>query len=173
MSSENEKDSRAAAALLGAAGLAFALLVWRSYHNDAPRVASYTAAAPAPAPAPAAPQVETLETLEALAESQRGARRFDEAARTYRRMLELEPGNASVHNELGLALHYSGRSDEALAVLKKATALDPKLQRAWLSYGFVSKSAGKEAQARAALEKTIALGPSTPQGREALSMLGR
>ncbi|MBI2787361.1 MAG: tetratricopeptide repeat protein [Elusimicrobia bacterium] len=177
MSTENEKDTRAAYAVLAAAGLALAGLVWRSYHNDAPRIESYAAPA-APAAAPAAGvagalQVETLEALNAAAEGHLASRRYGEAIRVYRRMLELEPKNASILNELGLALHYDGKSDEAVETLRKATALDPKLQRAWLSQGFVLKSTGQDAKARVALEKTIALGPSTPQGVEARKMLGR
>lgn len=174
MSTEDEKDSRAAYAVLAVAGLAFAGLVWRSYHNDAPRIASYTAPAATPAPGVAgALQVETVEALNAAAEGHLASRRYGEAIRVYRRMLELQPGNASILNELGLALHYDGKSAEAIEALKKATALDPKLQRAWLSQGFVLKSTGQDAKARAALEKTIALGASTPQGVEARKMLGR
>lgn len=174
MSTQDEKDSRAAYAVLAAAGLAFAGLVWRSYHNDAPRIASYTAPAATPAPGVSgALQVETIEALNASAEGHLAARRYGEAIRVYRKMLALEPGNASILNELGLALHYDGKSAEAVETLKKATALDPKLQRAWLSQGFVLKSTGQDAKARVALEKTIALGPATPQGVEARKMLER
>jgi tetratricopeptide (TPR) repeat protein len=174
MSPENEKHPWVAPAVLAAFGLAVSFLVWRSYHNDAPRITTYTAPAATPAPGVSgAPQVETIETLNALAEGHLAARRFGPAIQAYRKMLELQPENASIHNELGLALHYAGKSDEALVALKKATALDPKMQRAWLSQGFVLKSTGKAAQARAALEKTVALGPSTPQGVEARSMLKR
>lgn len=171
MNTENEKNSRAAYALLGAAGLAVALLVWRSYHRDAPAVTVYTA--PPPSSVSGALQVETADALNALAETHLAARRFGEAVRVYRKMLDLDPKNASIYNELGLALHYEGKSDQALDALRKATVLDPKLQRAWLSLGFVLKSTGQDARAREALTKTIALGPATPQGREALSMLQR
>ncbi|MDP3543098.1 MAG: tetratricopeptide repeat protein [Elusimicrobiota bacterium] len=171
MSTLNEKNSWAAPALLAAAGLAVALLVWRSYHRDAPRVTAYTA--PPAATISGALQVETAETLHALAETHLAARRFSDAQAVYRKILALDPKNASVYNELGLVLHYQGKSDEALEALKTATTLDPGLQRAWLSYGFVLKSTGKDAQARLALEKTVALGASTPQGVEARSMLER
>jgi len=176
MSTEDDKDSRAAYAVLAVAGLALSGLVWRSYHNDAPRIENYAAPAPAAAPAPSvagALQVETLESLNAAAEGHLASRRYGEAIRVYRRMLELEPKNASLLNELGLALHYDGKSAEAIETLRKATTLDPELQRAWLSQGFVLKSTGQDAKARAALEKTIALGASTPQGVEARKMLER
>ena len=88
-------------------------------------------------------------------------------------MLALAPDNAAIYNDLGLSLHYNGKTVEAIAALKKATTLDPELQRAWLSYGFVLRSAGREKEGRAALEKTIKLNPATAQGIEAKSMLQR
>ncbi|MCR4295303.1 MAG: tetratricopeptide repeat protein [Elusimicrobia bacterium] len=171
MSTLNEKNSWAAPALLAAAGLAVALLVWRSYRRDAPRVTAYTA--PPAATVSGAMQLETAETLQALAEAHLAARRFADAEGVYRKILALDPKNASVYNELGLVLHYQGRSDEALDALKTATTLDPKLQRAWLSYGFVLTTLGRKEQARLALQKTIALDPASAQGREAKTMLGR
>lgn len=174
MSTDQEPNSRAAYAILAAAGLAVAGLVWRSYRNDAPRIENYTLP-----PAPAAPTVsgamkaETAQSLNDLAESHFSARRYGEAAAVYRKMLALEPKNASILNELGLALHYDGKSAEAIEALRKATELDPRLQRAWLSLGFTLKAAGRDAEARAALEKTVALGPATPQGAEARDMLRR
>lgn len=171
MSTQNEKNSWAAPALLAAAGLAVALLVWRSYHRDAPRVTAYTA--PPSATVSGAMQFETAETLHALAEAHLAARRFADAAGVYRKILTLDPKNASVYNELGLVLHYQGKSDEALDALKTATTLDPGLQRAWLSYGFVLTSLGRAEQARLALQKTIALDPASAQGREAKAMLER
>lgn len=171
MSTEKEETSWASIAILAAAGLGALLLVWRSYEKDAPRVTTYQA--PPSAPASSAPQVETPQSLGALADSHLAARRYDEAIGVYRKMLALDPRDAGIYNELGLALHYKGSSEEAVAALMKATSIDPKMQRAWLSTGFVLKSMGREKEARAALKKTIALGPATAQGVEAASMLKR
>jgi len=170
MSEEKEETSWASVAILAAAALAIALLVWRSYVNDAPRVQAYRAPAAAVS---TMPRIETAPSLGALAESHFSARRYDEAAKVYRRMLELQPKDAAIYNELGLALHYSGKGDEAVAALKKATTLDPRLQRAWLSLGFVLKSLGREKPARAALERAVALDPASAPGVEAASMLRR
>jgi Flp pilus assembly protein TadD len=171
---EKEETSWGSIAVLLVAGLVIVGLVWRSYQNDAPRVAAYQAppARSAP-PAAAMPQIETAQSLSALAESHFSAHRYEEAIEVYRKMLALDPKDAATYNELGLALHYTGKSEEALDALKKATALEPKEQRAWLSYGFVLKSMGREKPARAALEKVIALDPATAQGVEAKSMLKR
>lgn len=171
MSTEKEETSWASIAILAAAGLGVLVLVWRSYQNDAPRVTAYQA--PPSAAVSSVPQVETAQSLGALAESHLAARRYDEAIGVYRKMLTLEPRDAGIYNELGLALHYIGKSDEAVAALNKATSLDPKMQRAWLSTGFVLKSMGRDKEALAALKKTIALDPASAQGREAANMIKR
>lgn len=169
MEERKDETSWASVAILAVAGLGVAFLIWRSYHNDAPAVRTYQAPpAAAPMAAPAAPV-----SLAGQAESLLAAHRYDEAAATYRKMLELSPKDASIQNELGLALHYAGKGDEAVAALKKAVALDPKLQRAWLSLGFVQKSLGREKPARAALEKAVALDPASAPGVEAAGMLKR
>jgi Flp pilus assembly protein TadD len=177
MTTEKEETSWGSVAVLAVAGLVIAVLVWRSYQSGAPQITTYQAP-PAPA-APAAPlaagepPVETAQSLAVLAEGHFNAHRYIEAIQAYRKMLILDPADAAVYTDLGLALHYSGKPDEAIAALKKATTLRPKEQRTWLSYGFVLMSNGKEKPARAALEKTIALGPSTAQGIEAKGMLKR
>ncbi len=171
MSTEKEETSWASIAILVVAGLGVAVLVWRSYERDAPRVMTYQA--PPSAAVSSAPQIETPQSLGALADSHLAARRYDEAIGVYRKMLALAPQDAGIYNELGLALHYKGSSEEAVAALKKATSLDPKMQRAWLSMGFVLKSIGRDKEAATALKKTIALGPATAQGIEAANMLKR
>ncbi|MDD5302765.1 MAG: tetratricopeptide repeat protein [Elusimicrobia bacterium] len=170
MSAEKEETSWGSVAVLLVAGIVVVVLVWRSYQNDAPGITTYQAPAAAPA---GAPRAETAPSLAALAESAFNAGRYDEAISAYRKMLALDPNDAGVYTDLGLALHYSGKADEAVAALKKATALEPKGQRAWLSYGFVLKASGREKPARAALEKTVALDPATAQGIEAKGMLKR
>lgn len=171
MSAEKEETSWGSVAVLLVAGLVVAALVWRSYQSDAPPITTYQA--PSAPSAPSAPPIATGQSLAALAESHFNARRYDEAISAYRKMLALDPNDAAVYTDMGLALHYSGKADEAVAALQKATTLDAKQQRIWLSYGFVLKSLGREKQARAALEKTVALGPATEQGIEAKSMLKR
>lgn len=165
MSAENEKSYRGfilifVAAVIG--GVFFHL----SKGDDGARITTSSSAA-------GAPQIETRQSLDAMAESYFSGGHYDAAIGVYRKILARDPNDANVLNELGLALHYSAKSDAALEALEKATALDPKLQRAWLSYGFVLKSLGREKQARAALKQTVALGPATPQGLEAQAMLAR
>lgn len=99
------------------------------------------------------------------------ARRFEAAIPVYRRVLELKPEDADTHNDLGLALHYSGRSQQALELLQAGTELAPEFQRIWLSLGFVALQAGDAPRARKALERAKAIDAATEVGREANRLL--
>ncbi|NBC49014.1 MAG: tetratricopeptide repeat protein [Gammaproteobacteria bacterium] len=100
------------------------------------------------------------------------ARRFDQAIPVYQRVLELKPDDADTRNDLGLALHYTGRSEDAIAMLRKGAQEAPEFQRIWLSLGFVALQAGEIRQARDALERAEAIAPDTEVGREAARLLG-
>lgn len=97
--------------------------------------------------------------------------RFDEAARVYRRVLELNPNDSEAHIDLGLALQYLGDGKGALEHLRAAVAKNPDLQRAWLSLGFVSLQAQDQKGALEALERARTLGPETDAGKEAARLL--
>lgn len=99
-------------------------------------------------------------------------RRFPEAVRVYRRILELNPEDAEAYNDLGLALHYLGDADAAIAQLKIAVGKAPDLQRPWLTLGFLSLQAGEDTQAKAALERARDLDPESDIGQEAARLLG-
>ena len=99
--------------------------------------------------------------------------RYREAIPYYQRLRQLTPGDREVDNDLGLALHYSGKTGDALAVLREAVQQAPEFQRLWLSLGFVSASAQQLAEARQALEKAKALNPNNGIGQEAARLLDR
>ena len=96
---------------------------------------------------------------------------FERAAELYQRLVELTPEDASAYNNLGLTLHYLGRSQDALQILKMGSELQPGFQRIWLTLGFVNKGIGQNAAARQAFEQAIALGVDTDPGRSAQAML--
>lgn len=100
------------------------------------------------------------------------AQQFREAIPVYQRVVELVPDSADARNDLGLALHYSGRSEEGLAVLQEGTDIAPNFQRVWLSLGFVAFQAGQMGIAQQALRRAQALGPDTNIGQEATRLLG-
>lgn len=97
---------------------------------------------------------------------------YAQAIRVYQRVLELAPEDAETHNDLGLALHYVGRSGEAAAILEQGTRLEPDFQRIWLSLGFVSLQTNRAEVARQALSRAQALDPSSAVGAEAGRLLG-
>lgn len=98
--------------------------------------------------------------------------RYADAIPRYRRILELTPDDADAHNDLGLALHYTGQSQAGLALLAKGAQIAPAFQRLWLTLGFVRANSNDPAGARQALERARDLGPDTDIGREAVRMLG-
>ncbi|MEN8180416.1 MAG: tetratricopeptide repeat protein [Pseudomonadota bacterium] len=98
---------------------------------------------------------------------------YAKAAKLYQRVIDLAPLKVEPHNNLGLTLHYLGRSAEALEILNHGTELDPSFQRIWLTLGFVQSSVGNAQEARQALERTVELGADTEPGKSASEMLGK
>ena len=65
-------------------------------------------------------------------------REMYEAAETaFGRAIELDPGMAEAHNNLGIALSRLGRSDEAAAAFEKALGLRPDLASAMNNLGYL------------------------------------
>jgi tetratricopeptide (TPR) repeat protein len=100
-----------------------------------------------------------------------GGRNFEQAAPLYRRLIELNPNDAEAYNNLGLTLHYLGRSGEALQALEQGVAADPGHQRIRLTQGFVNSQLGNVQQAREALAKAIELGGDNSISESARQML--
>lgn len=100
-----------------------------------------------------------------------GNRQYERAAELYRRLVALDPSNVELHNNLGLTLHYLGRSDEALTWLEQGIAKDPAHQRIWLTLGFVSAQTGNVDRARDALHTAVQIDPDSPVGQSAQRML--
>lgn len=96
---------------------------------------------------------------------------YARAAELYEKLATLDPDNVDTLNNLGLTLHYTGRSQEALQKLNEGIAVDPKYQRIWLTLGFVNSSVGNTQAAREALNKAVAMDPESDVGRSASRML--
>ncbi len=97
--------------------------------------------------------------------------RYAEAVQVYQRLLEIDPQDAEVDNDLGLALLYTGDKPGAITHLQTAVAQAPNLQRLWLSLGFVHLQSGNLAESRAALEHARDLDPNSAIGKEAVRLL--
>lgn len=96
---------------------------------------------------------------------------YARAAELYSKLAALDPGNVDTLNNLGLTLHYIGRSEEALQKLKEGIAVDSTYQRIWLTLGFVNSSMGNMEAAREALNTARAMDPDTDVGRSASRLL--
>lgn len=98
-------------------------------------------------------------------------RQYDGAARLYAELVRMAPDRADTYNNLGLTLHYLGRSDEALETLNKGVAVDANHQRIWLTLGFVNSQLGAVDDARQALTRAAELGEDEDVRQSALGML--
>ena len=98
-------------------------------------------------------------------------RQYDQAADMYERLLAFSPDDAEIYNNLGLTLHYLGRSSEALDKLNEGVAKDPQHQRIWLTLGYVNSQLGNFEQARTALTTAARIGTDESIRQSATRML--
>lgn len=99
------------------------------------------------------------------------SRQYGQAAAMYERLLAFNPDDGEIHNNLGLTLHYLGRSTEALDRLEEGAAVDPQNQRIWLTLGYVNSALGNTGQAREALTNAIQTGSDESIRQSAKEML--
>jgi tetratricopeptide (TPR) repeat protein len=100
-----------------------------------------------------------------------GLGQYSQAIQAYEKFLTLNPREVDIYNDLGLALHYTGRSTEAIRKLRQGTEVGPTYQRIWLSLGFVLASTNSVAEARVALNKARNMDSGSKVGQEAKRML--
>ena len=98
-------------------------------------------------------------------------KQYDKAADLYERLLVFNPNNVDTYNNLGITLHYLGRSTEALRRLNDGVAIDPTHQRMWLTLGFVNSQVGDTIQARTALATAAKINADNEIGESAIKML--
>ena len=98
-------------------------------------------------------------------------KQYNKAAEYYERLLAFSPNDAEIHNNLGITLHYLGRSNEALERLHKGVAVDPNHQRTWLTLGYVNSQLGNTEEARSALTNATQIGSDESIKQSALQML--
>ena len=98
-------------------------------------------------------------------------RQYDRAAELYERLLAFAPNNVDTYNNLGITLHYLGRSTEAVGRLNDGIAIDPAYQRIWLTLGYVNSQLGNIEQARTALTTAAKMDANNEVGQSAAKML--
>ena len=98
-------------------------------------------------------------------------KQYDRAAELYERLLAFNPGTADTHNNLGLTLHYLGRSSEALRRLEEGIEIEPRNQRIYLTIGYVNSQLGNTDKARKALTMATEVGSDESIRQSAMTML--
>jgi tetratricopeptide (TPR) repeat protein len=157
----NRRYGLAIAALLGLPAvltlLAFGVLVTTpldAMSIGAPLVVTPTAAPPATALPPANPDALVQAGLAAYM-----AGDFALAEQHFRSAIGLAPGEATLHNALGMALAQQNRTDEAVAAYQASIDLDPGLADAVYNLASAEHALGRLDQAEAAYRRAIALDP--------------
>ncbi len=117
------------------------------------------------------PIIEDAALISGQAEEAFANNQYSRAAELYEQLLALSPNNVTAYNNLGITLHYLGRSAEALSKLNEGVAVDPTYQRIWLTLGFVNSQLGDTEQARTALTSAAQMGTDNEVGQSALEML--
>lgn len=170
-------------------GLAVFAITRQYYIHDQDKVSANTSARAQPTPE--WPERDTESELEQLISTYPGQQtvedpavvlhqadefftngQYDKAANLYQQLLASGSNDANTYNNLGITLHYLGRSDEALRILNEGVAVDSSYQRIWLTLGYVNSQVGNTGQARLALTTAVQMGADTEVGRSATEMLG-
>ncbi len=102
---------------------------------------------------------------------------YEAAIPKWRNALELSPGDARVHNNLGVALFETKKVDEAIAEYRKALELNPDYPEAHNSLGSALAGQGKFDEAIRHFEKVLELKPADARAHTnlgaALAEMGR
>jgi Tfp pilus assembly protein PilF len=81
------------------------------------------------------------------------------AGASYRRALELEPGNALVLQAFGVQAMSFGRWDEAMDAINKAIERDPLRPDSYFYLGLILEAVKRHTEAESALRKALELDP--------------
>jgi superkiller protein 3 len=100
------------------------------------------------------------------------AGRTADAARTYSRLLEIDPNNALAYENLGVAQLQDKNLKAAEASLRRAVALDPSRAGAHTALGVVLASTNRTAEAIEAWRRALALDPTDENAAFNLKRVG-
>jgi len=100
-------------------------------------------------------------------------RRFSEAGREYRRVLETEPQNAAALVGVAKVASWQGQNQMALETYNRVLERQPALYDALVGKGFLLLWMGQQEEARALFQQAQRQHPDDPEVREALKALGQ
>jgi tetratricopeptide (TPR) repeat protein len=123
--------------------------------------------------APTTPEARREAVSPYIAEAER-LRRSGRIAETITPLLQairLDPSNAVVHHNLGIAFLNCNRLAEAVGPLQRAIALKPDFAHAYLDLGIVAQGLGRAGAAMAALRRAAGLAPKLAAAHDRLGDL--
>jgi DNA-binding helix-hairpin-helix protein with protein kinase domain/Flp pilus assembly protein TadD len=85
--------------------------------------------------------------------------RYDDAARSYREALRLNPNMAQAQHELGYSLYKLKKYNESIEASRKAAALAPKNTETYRNLGLALGAVGRWAEAVKAFQRAVDLDP--------------
>ncbi len=100
---------------------------------------------------------QTLEQLWQQGETAQAQKKYPEAERIWRQIIQLDPNSAVAFSNLCAALFRQNKLDEALIFCQKALALDPKLPETYNNLGNVLYDQKKLKEAEEMYRRAIAL----------------
>jgi len=115
-------------------------------------------------------EVQTMRILALILQSQE---RFDEAIATLRGAIQLEPGCAHAHADLGALFRILKRPQHAAAALRRALAIDESMSKTWRLLGDVLVESGDFAEAARAFARSVATDRFHPEIAAAGALLTR
>lgn len=86
-------------------------------------------------------------------------RKYDEAAREFRRAIELNPSYATTHHWFAISLSMTGKHNEALSEIQLAQKLDPQSAIILTAQGMIHFYSRQYREAIAACEKSVEFDP--------------
>jgi tetratricopeptide (TPR) repeat protein len=90
------------------------------------------------------------------------AGKYDEAAESFRKVIERYPGLYEGYFSLGLTLLKKGEVDPAIAALEKAAEVNPRSVETLFALGEAHFAKGESEKAQESFSKAIALNPESP-----------
>ena len=115
--------------------------------------------------------VDTAASVAERANAHFSNKQYEAAAKLYEQLIDLDTRNIDAYNNLGITLHYLGRSAEALDWLDAGIQLEAGHQRSWLTIGFIQKELGNVDAASNAFNSALELDVDSVIGNSAAKFL--
>jgi len=118
-----------------------------------------------------AEQPNNVAVLLALGDAYFLGQRYQQAERTFRAVLQLDPGNPTATVRLAMVWHADGDSQRAAQAIRAVLVTSPKNQEAHYSMAIIYFSADRIDEAKAEWVAAAQLDPSTAIGRRSQSFV--